>query len=125
MSNLQLDFLCTYKLISEDDEDDVGIQEILYKIQILQFFNIDSFDQHYINEKISELYNDLNNEPFVKKLLTDHCYKDTIEDNEILFRTLFSFDYFDLFYKCLQCFYNSNNQLEDCVLNLLNEFKAK
>tara|TARA_A100001015_G_scaffold201765_1_gene225277 strand:+ start:920 stop:1297 length:378 start_codon:yes stop_codon:yes gene_type:complete len=125
MSNLQLDFLCTYKLISEEDEDDVGIQEILYKIQILQFFNIDSFDQYYINEKISELYSDVNNEPFVKKLLTNHSYKDTIEDNEILFRTLFSFDYFDLFYKCLQCFYNSNNQLEDCVLNLLNEFKAK
>tara|TARA_B100000424_G_C22945740_1_gene503432 strand:- start:1556 stop:1936 length:381 start_codon:yes stop_codon:yes gene_type:complete len=126
MSNLTLDFLCTYKLISEDDEEDSGLQEILYRIQLLQFLNMTSFEENDINKKISDLYIELIEESFVKKILLNHCYKNTIEDSEILFRTLFSFDYFDLFYNCLQCFYNNNNnQLEQSVSMLIDNFEAK
>ena len=41
MTDLQLNQLCTYKLITEDDQEEVGLREMLYKIQLLQIFNME------------------------------------------------------------------------------------
>ena len=45
MTDLQLNHLCTYKLITEDDEEEVGLREMLYKIQLLQTFNMEEFER--------------------------------------------------------------------------------
>ncbi len=35
MCDLQLDFICTYKLLTEDSEDELGIKDMLYKIKLI------------------------------------------------------------------------------------------
>ena len=48
------DFICTYKLMDNDDD-----RNIMYQIQILQAFGMQNFDQDEINEKVLHLYQKL------------------------------------------------------------------
>ena len=56
MCDLTLDFICTYKLIQEDecDPDEVGISELLYNIQYLQIFGLTEFKEDVNLLNISE-----------------------------------------------------------------------
>ncbi len=123
MTDLQLNHLCTYKLITEDDEEEVGLREMLYKIQLLQLFKIEDFDENIINKKIDDLFEIIENESFIKKIIENHPYKNTLF-KDIIFRTLFSFDYLDLFQKCLYCHFN-NLPLETSLQNLIDSFQSK
>jgi len=123
MTDLQLNHLCTYKLITEDDEEEIGLREMLYKIQLLQTFNMEEFDEETINKKIDHLFNSIKDEEFIKNILEKHPYKGTIY-NDLIFRTLFSYDYLDLFHKCLYHFYNQL-PLETPLQYLLDSFESK
>ena len=123
MTDLQLNHLCTYKLITEDDEEEVGLREMLYKIQLLQTFNMEEFEEETINKKIDHLFNSIKDEEFIKNIFEKHPYKGTIY-NDLIFRTLFSYDYLDLFHKCLYHFYN-NLPLETPLQYLLDSFQSK
>ena len=50
------DFICTYKMMDNDDD-----RNIMYQIQILQAFGMQKFDQDEINEKVLHLYQKLIN----------------------------------------------------------------
>lgn len=109
MCDLQLDIICTYKSINEDSDDEVGLKQLLYQIQLLQILNLETcgYDIDRINAKINYLYDQLKNEQFVKELLLENPYCLQLNNNnELIFRTLFSYDYFDLFQRCLYCYYN-------------------
>ena len=123
MTDLQLNHLCTYKLITEDDEEEIGLREMLYKIQLLQTFNMEEFDEETINKKIDHLFNSIKDEEFIKNIFEKHPYKGTIY-NDLIFRTLFSYDYLDLFHKCLYHFYNQL-PLETPLQYLLDSFESK
>jgi hypothetical protein len=123
MTDLQLNHLCTYKLITEDDEEEVGLREMLYKIQLLQTFNMEEFEEEKINNKIDKLYEIIKDEEFIKNIFEKHPYKGTIY-NDLIFRTLFSYDYLDLFHKCLCHFFN-NLPLETPLQYLLDSFESK
>jgi len=123
MTDLQLNHLCTYKLITEDDEEEVGLREMLYKIQLLQTFNMEEFEEEKINNKIDKLYEIIKDEEFIKNIFEKHPYKGTIY-NDLIFRTLFSYDYLDLFHKCLYHFFN-NLPLETPLQYLLDCFESK
>lgn len=123
MTDLQLNHLCTYKLITEDDEEEIGLREMLYKIQLLQIFNMEEFEEETINKKIDHLFNSIKNEDFIKNIFEKHPYNGTIY-NDLIFRTLFSYDYLDLFHKCLYHFYN-NLPLETPLQYLLDSFQSK
>jgi len=123
MTDLQLNHLCTYKLITEDDEEEIGLREMLYKIQLLQTFNMEEFEEETINKKIDHLFNSIKDEEFIKNILEKHPYKGTIY-NDLIFRTLFSYDYLDLFHKCLYHFYNQL-PLETPLQYLLDSFESK
>ena len=47
----QTDFICTYKFM-----DDTNDQEQMYRIQILQAFDLNEWDDDHINNIIMELY---------------------------------------------------------------------
>ena len=92
------DFICTYKLMDNDDD-----RNIMYQIQILQAFGMQKFDQDEINEKVLHLY---------QKLIDCNQVKEIIEEgikvnvhmqltHEIMFMCLFSYQFFELFHKCL------------------------
>jgi len=123
MTDLQLNHLCTYKLITEDDEEEIGLKEMLYKIQFLQTFNMEEFNEDIINKKIDDLFEIIKDEEFLKKIIEKHPYKDTMFKH-LIFRTLFCYDYLDLFHRCLHHFFN-NLPLETPLQNLLDIFESK
>ena len=123
MCDLQLDYICTYKLIVEDGEDEFGLKEGLYQLQLLQMFSMTEFYENKLNDKIDELYNIIKNEYFIQIIFDNHPYKDTFLD-DLIFRTLFSYDYFDLFHKCLHAYFNKKPY--DLILDeLIKSFTSK
>ena len=124
MCNLELNYLFTYKMITEDNEEEKGLKEMLYKIQLLQIFGLNELDEDVMNNKMNSLYESIKNEPFIAELLEDNPYKINFFNNELLFRTFFSYDFLDLFHKCL---YNHFNQLpmEESINKLKAEYISK
>ena len=105
MCDLQLDYICTYKMITEDDEDEKGLSDLMYKIQYLQVFGLKEYDETMINEKLTAVYKKLENEPFLDELFEFHTYKGYMS-KEFMFRTMFSYEYFDLFHRLLYNYYH-------------------
>ena len=126
MCNLELNHIFTYKLITEDGDDEKGLKEMLYKIQLLQLFGLNEFDESIINGKMNILYESIKCEKFVEELLENNPYKSSFINNELLFRTLFSYDYLDLFHKCLYNHFNNVSQSMDAsIQDVINEYKLK
>ena len=124
MCNLELNHLFTYKLITEDNDEEKGMREMLYKIQLLQLFDLNELDEAVMNEKMNTLYESIKNEPFITELLQENPYKINFFNNELLFRTLFSYDFLDLFHKCLYNHFN-NLPMEESINKLKDEFTSK
>lgn len=125
MRDLELNFICTYKLLVEDDVDDEGMRELLYQMQLLQMFKLDNFNEEAINDKIDKLFDEVKELDFIKNILTNNPYKLNFFNNDaLLFRTFFSFDFLDLFHKCLQLHFN-NLPTDDSVKALIQEFTSK
>lgn len=116
MSILHLDYICTYKMITEDDEDEKGFRELMYQMQYLQLFGLQTFDETIIGEKIEAVYKQLENEPFLDELFEFHTYKDYMS-NEFMFRTLFSYEYLDIFHKLLYNYFKKNS-IESNIIEL-------
>ena len=120
MDSLQLDLICTYKLMTEDEEEEIGIKQMLYQFQLLQAFRMTDYNDSEINNKMQTLYQQLKNVEFVKILIQKNPHTNYFkEEEELIFRTLFSYDYFDLFHKCL--YYHSKNESVDNAMGLLLE----
>jgi len=66
MCDLELNFICTYKLLVEDDADDEGMRELLYQMQLLQMFKLDNFNEEAINDKIDKLFDEVKELDFIK-----------------------------------------------------------
>ena len=103
--NYDCEFLCTYKLHTDDDD-----RNLCYQLQLLQALNIDSYDSIILTSNIDKigLFLQNNTELEAILLLLKEKYKDTNiaymideHNNSTLFQLLFSYDYFDIFHKCL------------------------
>lgn len=112
MCDLQLNYLCTYKLITEDDEDEKGLSEMLYQIQYLQIVGLTEFDENVIGNKLDRLYTQLEKESFLEELFAIHPYAGQM-CKQIMFRTLFSYDYMDLFHKVLYNYFHIGNKVNN------------
>lgn len=117
MDSLELDLICTYKLMTEDEEEEIGIKQMLYQFQLLQTFRMTDYNDSELNNKIQTLYQQLKNVEFVEILIQKNPHTNYFKEEELIFRTLFSYDYFDLFHKCL--YYHSKNESVDDTMNLL------
>ena len=102
--NYNSEFLCTYKSMTEE-----YYQQLCYQIQMLQALNINSYDDTMVTNHIEKIYYFLQNyyEIDIIILALKEKYKNTsivffIENNSsALFQLLFSYDFFDIFHKCL------------------------
>lgn len=111
--NYKKDFLCTYHLLEadeDDNEDDIkGYQDDLYKIQLLQAFNVKNIGkisdmtkiQEFMNDTILLLYEKYKNHNQIKSILNKHSYSSYTNDKKIIFSLLFSFDSFYMFHACI------------------------
>jgi len=134
-SNIRSDFLCTYNMISdENDSTD------LYRIQLLQIFDLKSFDETYISSNIRNLYLQLKNNDEIKEIIKIIFEKnnsnmlfyinspDNLDKNTLVFQLLFGYDYLYLFHKCYSNYfndiqnktYNVNNIYFNELITLIN-----
>lgn len=108
-------FICTYHLM-EDYNDSLE----LYRVQLLQTFNLDIFDDKIISEKIDNLYSKLKDNLEIKQILNklykleksniDFLQSMSTEDNyHIAFQLLFGYDYYYIFHKCYTQYINALN----------------
>ena len=114
--NYDTTFLTTYKLHTDDDD-----RNLCYQLQLLQALKITNYDSMILATHIDKIGFFLQNNSELEAilLLMKDKYKDTniafMIDTNALFQLLFSYDYFDIFHKCL-CKYISekkqNNELE-------------
>ena len=100
--NYDCEFLCTYKLHSDDDD-----KNLCYQLQLLQALKITNYDSMILATHIDKigLFLQNNTELEAILLLLKEKYKDTniayMIDGNALFQLLFSYEYFDIFHKCL------------------------
>lgn len=99
MDHVILDFIPTYKLIT----DNINDSNMLYQLQLLQFFNIKHFDDSIINNKINNIYLEIKDNDKIIELIQIIKNKNpnVSIDDFIAFKLLFSYDYFNIFIKCL------------------------
>ena len=119
--NYKCDFLCTYKLL-EDEEDDCA--NLCYQTQLLQALNMKNYDNFIITKNIEALYFFLktNSEIVGLLILLKEKYKNStmtffIENEMALFQLLFSYSYFDIFHKCLSQYLREKTQTADLIIN--------
>jgi hypothetical protein len=126
--NYNTEFLCTYKNLDEE-----YYQNLCYQTQILQALNISKYDDTIVSNHIEKIYYFLQNyyEIDIILLALKEKYKNSsisffIENsNSALFQILFSYDYFDIFHKCL-CHYIIDKKLKkeiDITKKFFNELK--
>ena len=84
------DFICTYKLHDEED------QEIMYRTEFLQAFGLESWDDRRVEDKMCKLYESIKMLKHLEMLL---LFSGT--DDETIFKMLFKFELFDTTHKCI------------------------
>ena len=69
------DFVCTYKMMenveneSDDSDDETDYPSMLYRLQLLQAFNMNKWSDDKINTNITELYDTLKDDETMKKII--------------------------------------------------------
>lgn len=107
------DFICTYKLIEKDNES-----EHLYRIQFLQAFQCDKWDDDIINNKMKNLYDNIKNDNTVKEIINSIKSSKNLEmlinifgdDDLSLFKLLFKYELFNLTHICICNILNKDNE---------------
>jgi len=111
--NYNNEFLCTYKNLDEE-----YYKKLCYQIQMLQALNINKYDELIIPNHIEKIYYFVKNNNEIDNILSTlkEKYENTnisffIENNNsALFQLLFSYDYFDIFHKCLSQYLRDKKQ---------------
>lgn len=123
----QSDFICTYKLM--DNELD---QEELYRIQLLQAFDLNEWNDSVINAIILDLYNSIASEykEIFSKARENKNIMEMLEflklsgekrlEDDIIFKLLFKFEYFDMHHRCIVDFLLNKTIEQKYLTNLLN-----
>ena len=124
----QADFICTYKLM-----DDASDQEDMYRIQVLQAFDLNEWNNDVIKDIVNDLYTKLKDFPAMKQIfdrargnsnviemLALFDDDERVNENDIIFYFLFNFEYFDMIHRCIVDYFANNTIHEKYVTNLLN-----
>lgn len=134
----QTDFICTYKLM-----DDEFSRNQMYRIQLMQAFNLEKCDDDIINKIIKSLYirfegldrfntildTAMTNTYLIKifNVFDENDDKNTnkaIDKKEFFFTLLFNYEHFDLLHRCICDQINKgmimNETYEKMINKLLN-----
>jgi len=116
------DFICTYKMMDNDDD-----RNLLYQIQILQAFGLNCFGEDKLNKKIILLNEQIKECSQIKEIIQE-CLKANQDKGmcEIMaFICLFSYHFFDLFHTCLIDFFTHGSILEETKNKLIDKIKCE
>ena len=122
--NYNSNFLCTYKSLNED-----YYRNLCYQIQLLQAFNMNKYEDFMLSKNIEKLYYCLKDyyEIDIILLALKENYKNTnmaffIQDkDDALFQLLLSYEYFDIFHKCLINYIKDKKQKTDVSIKNINK----
>lgn len=110
----QTDFLCTYKLLGNYDDD----AECLYQLQLLQALDIPVWNDSSADSVITDLYEKLKEFPVISQIYmkaklcpliqqtlamfsdVDFINEQSITDEDVT-KMLFKYEYFDIWHKCI------------------------
>jgi len=124
----QSNFICTYKLMS-----DISYQDELYRIQLLQAFDLEQWNDDKIHEIIQNLYLLMKDTIEMKQIFKKAKHNNNINsllnnfntnDNDIeliIFTILFNFSTFDLIHRVIIDFLKNKSIKEVHLTKLLNE----
>ena len=98
---ININFLCTYHLIKDYPES-----FMLYKVQFLQIFKLDEYDDSIINEKVEKLYDKIKDKEIIKNLVNNNKIYD---DDLASFMLYFRYDTLYIFHKILINVLENNN----------------
>jgi len=142
----QADFICTYKFM-----DTPADQEQLYKIQLLQAFDLTVWNDVTVDGILTELYASMKHDKNLQHILSKLSQLETLKEilnktedygtnsdgtntdgtntdgtntefnNMMLFTWLFQYDFFDLFHMCIVDFKLNGTIREKRMNELLNE----
>lgn len=118
MERYNVNILCTYQLINDEEESD-----LCYKIQYLDIFGLKNYDGEIINKTIKDLEEKYKDNKFIKKLIdikTPQEKQILLFCNENLdFTMCFQFDKFYIMHYIL-CNLISNKEIdEEKIENML------
>ena len=115
------DFICTYKLMDNDDD-----RNIMYQIQLLQAFDMQKFNEDEISEKTLQLYHTLKDYDEVKEILEEGIKANPQMEmtHAIMFMCLFSYHFFDLFHKCLIDYFTTGSISEKSKCDMIHAINA-
>ena len=129
----QADFICTYKRMDNSED-----QEQLYRIQLLQAFDSNDFDDEKIIATIADLYEEMNKlfkDVFIKARENESIIEmidylrlsgeERLEENDIIFNLLFKFEYFDLLHRCIVDYLINDSIHEKYMQALLEALQIK
>lgn len=108
-------FVCTYKLHDLDNQEDV------YRMQMLQAFDLKEWDNDIIDKETKILYEKIKKtnhlQDIISKIKSSEKFSKFIafigEDDYDLFKILFIFDLFDVAHKCFCDIYNAGEINEE------------
>jgi hypothetical protein len=114
------DFICTYKLMDNDDD-----RNFMYQIQLLQAFGMHHFDEDEISERTLQLYHKLKEYDDVKEIIEEgiKANPEVKMSNVLMFICLFSYQFFDLFHKCLIDYFTTGSILEQSKCDIIDIIK--
>ena len=121
MSSYHADFICTYKLMDNDDD-----RNDLYQIQILQAFGLRHFNEDEMSENVLQLYHQLKDCNEIQEILEEGVKANPQMNmtHAIMFICLFSYDFFDLFHKCLIDYFTTGSILEESKRDMIDKLKS-
>lgn len=94
--------------LGEFEEEVVyALTEDIYRQELLKLFKLEFFELETVDKKVEELYDTIKENEQIQDLMTtmENIYGDKV----FSFAYLFSYDYFFLFYPCIQDIFNNKN----------------
>lgn len=118
----QTNIICNYKQHDNDDRED------MYRIQFLQIFDLDIWDDNIINEISNDMYNKVKTNTDIISIINSAKKSDKLttikqfigDDDITIFKGLFQYDLLDLIHLCLCDLINSNEIKTINKDNLIN-----
>ena len=97
------DFVCTYKQHEEEEQDD------MYRIQLLQVYNLDTWNDTAINNTTASIFNKYIDNLDMKEILNKASDSDKLsniklyiaDDDLTIFTGLFQYELFNLIHLCI------------------------
>ena len=124
----QADFICTYKEMDSPED-----QDMLYHIQLLQAFDLKTWDDNIVKTALTELYPILQKDKSfslileqvskveaLKLIIEMTPYTSQMGKDLILLTLLFQFEYFDLFHNCILDLTHKGEIREKTLNTILN-----